>query len=72
MAVTNASTPRPKTGNIPCSTMTRNPLKRNAEAYIELSNEGYLHIEVVDVLVSVIVSVSVYATSKIVAMLKQC
>ena len=52
--------------------MTRNPLKRNAEAYIELSNEGYLHIVIVDVLVSVIVSVSVYATSKIVAMLKQC
>ena len=41
--------------------MTRNPLKRNAEAYIELSNEGYLHIVVVDVLVSVIVSVSVYS-----------
>ncbi len=36
-------------------------LKRNAEAYIELSNEGYLHIVIVDVLVSVIVSVSVYS-----------
>ncbi len=47
-------------------------LKRNAEAYIELSNEGYLHIVIVAVLVSVIVSVSVYATSKIVAMLEQC
>ncbi len=52
---------RPRTGNTPCSTMTQNTLKRNAEAYIELSNEGYLHIVIVAVFVSVIVSVSVYS-----------
>ena len=63
MVATNASTPQQRTGYIPCSTLTQNPLKRNAVVYIELSNEGYLHIVIVAVLVSMSMSMSMLSSA---------